>query len=309
MPEKKTVAVYDLSSRRTNIIGVILPRLDSHFITSALRGIETVAARNGYEIIITHSQDSMKKEVAGAQLLFDRRVDGVLASLSVETKDTAHFALFTDKKKPVVLFDSIEDPCSCGTVVIDNARCGYLATEHLIRQGCRRIAIITADLKRTVYKQRYSGFREALHSYGIDFSKELLVTADDTEDSGILAAQKVLQMDASPDGLFITNDLTAVQSMNTLNEAGIRVPQDIAIVGFNNDPVGRLITPALTTIDYPGFQIGKTAASTLLEILSGKRTIQQRTTSFVPPELIIRNSSLKSRAGYTPAAARNLSQK
>lgn len=296
MPEKKKVAVYDLASRKTKTIGVIVPRLDSHFITSALKGIQKVTAEKGYEIIITHSQENMEKEVANAQLLFDRRVAGVLASLSVETKDTAHFTPFTDKRIPVIFFDRVENSCSSGTVVIDNARCGYLATEHLIRQGCKRIAIITTDLKRNVYKQRYKGFREALDSYGMAFSEELLVMEGGGTDGGMDAAQKVLRMDPLPDGLFITNDLTAAVCMHTLNEAGIRVPEDIAIVGFNNDPVGRLITPALTTIDYSGFEMGKMAASTLLEHLSCRKSMEERTTAIVPSALIVRGSSLKSLA-------------
>ncbi|MDO6430316.1 substrate-binding domain-containing protein [Flavitalea sp. BT771] len=296
MPEKKRVAVYDLASRKSKTVGVIVPKLDSHFITTALKGIQEITTESGYDIIITHSQENMEKEAANVRLLSDRSVDGVLASLSVETKGTAHFSPLTDKGTPVVFFDRVEDACSSGTVVIDNARCGYLATEHLIRQGCRRIAIITSDLKRDVYKQRYKGFREALDSYGIAFSQELLLLPEGDSDTGTDAAQKVLHMKPLPDGLFITNDLTAAICMHTLNEAGIRVPEDIAIVGFNNDPVGRLITPALTTIDYPGFEIGKTAASTLLAHLSGRKTVTERTTAIVPSSLIIRNSSLRSQA-------------
>ena len=301
MPEKKSVSVYDLAGRKTKTIGVIIPRLDSPFITSALKGIQQVITGRGYELILTHSRESLEKEVANAQLLFDSRVDGVLASLSAETKDTAHFTPFTRKGIPIVFFDSAEQTCSSGTVGIDNARCGYLATEHLVRQGCRRIAIITSDFSRNGYEQRYRGFREALESCGLAFSSELLVRVrggaedggekcDGTED-GMEAARKVLRMHPLPDGLFITDDLTAAVCMYVLNEAGIRVPEDIAIVGFNNDPVGRLIKPALTTIDYPGFEIGKTAAYALLARFSGRKRVERRTTVLVPSSLIVRDSS------------------
>jgi LacI family transcriptional regulator len=292
MPEKKSVAIYDLASRRTKTIGVIVPKLNSHFITSALKGIQKVIADKGYEIIITHSQESMEKEEASAQLLFDRQVDGVLASLTIGTKSTAHFTPFIDNRIPVVFFDRVDRAHSSGTVVIDNAGCGFLATEHLIRQGCKRIAIITSDLGSDVYAQRYKGFRGALEKYDIAFTNDLLINGD----LGMDAARQVLRLKPLPDGLFITNDLAAAMCMHALKEAGIRIPEDIAIVGFNNDPVGRLITPALTTVDYPGFEVGRTAALSLLDHLTGRRSCKPRTTAVVPSALIVRGSSLRSQA-------------
>ena len=296
MPAKKRVAVFDLASRRTKTIGVIVPRLDSHFIMAALRGIQEVISEKGYEIIITHSQESREKEMANVRLLFERNVDGVLASLSAETKGTAHFTPFIDRGIPVVFFDSVKKAHSSGAVVIDNARCGYLATEHLFRQGCRRIAIITSDPKRDVNAQRYQGFRKALEKYDLPFLKELLITCDTGIEGGMNAAKQVLRMQPLPDGLFITDDLAAAVCMQALKDAGVRVPGEIAIVGLNNDPVGRLITPALTTIDYPGFEVGKTAASRLVDHLWGSVAAQGLTTAVVPPALIVRASSLRSLA-------------
>jgi len=296
MPGKKNIAVYDLARRKTKTVGIIVHKLDSHFMLSALKSIQKMTTENGYEVIITHSQESLEKEAANARLLFDRGVDGVLASLSAETRDTAHFTSFMDKGVPVVFFDCMEKMPDNDTVVIDHAGCGFLAAEHLIRQGCRRIAIISADLERGVYAERYKGFRNALEKYNMTFSKELLITADIGIDDGMDAARRVLRMRPLPDGLFITNDLAAAACMHTLKEAGIRVPDDIAIVGFNNDPVGRLITPALTTIDNPGFEIGRTAATRLLDYLSGNGYRDRQTTAVVPPALIIRASSLRSQA-------------
>ena len=278
---------------QTHTIGIIVHRLDSHFIKSALQGIEKVTTACGYELIITHSQENMEKEVENAKWLYDRGVDGIIASLSVETKGLAHFEAFREKGIPVVFFDRVEKACNSDMVVIENFRCGFLATEHLIRQGCKRIAIITSSLKSNVYAQRYKGFREALNNYKVPFSEELLIKGDIDSDDGVNAAKKILQLRQLPDGLFITNDLAAAICMHTLKEAGIEVPDDIAIVGFNNDPVGRLITPTLTTIDYPGLEMGKTAAVSLLNHLSGKLPLTQARTAIVPSGLIIRNSSLR----------------
>lgn len=276
----------------TNTIGVIVPRLDSYFITSALKGIREVAAGQGYELIITHSQESMEKEKANAQLLVDWQVDGVIASLSLETKGLSHFKAFMDKGTPVVFFDRVERTDHSDIVVIDNARCGFLATEHLIKQGCRRIAIISSSLERNVYMQRFKGFREALKDYTIPFTEDLFILGDGDRDGGAAVASLIMEMRTMPDGLFFTDDLAAALCMHTLKEAGIRVPEDIAIVGFNNDPLGRLVTPALTTIDYPGFEMGTTAAINLLDRLSGCHAAHCRT-AVVPAALIVRGSSLR----------------
>jgi len=277
---------------KTNIIGVIVPTLDSYFITSALSGIREVVAEEGYELIITHSRESMKKEIASAQLLFDWGVDGVIASLSAETKDLSHFMPFTDTGIPVVFFDSAERMDHSDIVLVDNARCGFLATEHLIKQGCRRIAIISSSLERNVHMQRFKGFREALKDYTIPFTEELLILGDIDMDGGAAIARLILEMRPMPDGLFFTNDLAAALCMHCLKEAGVRVPEDIAIVGFNNDPLGRLVTPTLTTIDYPGLEIGRTAAENLLDHLSCCHGGQSRT-AVVAAELIVRGSSLR----------------
>ncbi|MHA4806833.1 LacI family DNA-binding transcriptional regulator [Flavitalea flava] len=295
MPEKKRVAVYDIARKKTKTVGIIVNKLDSHFITCALKGIETVTTARGYDIIITHSQESMEKEAKNVQLLFDRKVDGVIASLSVETCNLSHFSAFTDKGIPVVYFDRAQIAGNGGMVGIDNSKCGFLATEHLTKQACRRIAIITSSLTTNIYAERYKGFREALNKYNIPFDDELLILVDIEKDGGADAAEKIIRMDPMPDGLFITNDLAAAMCMQALKDAGIRVPEDIAIVGFNNDPVGRLIKPTLTTIDYPGHEIGKVAASSLLDQLSGKRSPGQTRAlrAIVPSALIVRASSIK----------------
>jgi LacI family transcriptional regulator len=288
MPDNKT-----LRSQRTPVIGVIVHRLDSYFVTSALKGIEEAVAGSGYELIVTHSQESMEREVANARLLFDNQVDGVIASLSLETKGLGHFKAFTNEGVPIVFFDRVAETEGSDRVVIDNAGCGYLATEHLIRQGCKRIAILTSSLERNVYAQRYEGYRAALEKYEMPFTREWLILEDHDKEAGPDAAIQISRMRPMPDGLFITNDRAAAMCMHGLKEAGIRVPEDIAIVGFNNDPVCRLITPTLTTIDYPGYEMGRSAAISLLDRLAGGKTAVQSKTAIIPSGLIVRDSSMK----------------
>jgi LacI family transcriptional regulator len=283
----------NLRQQHTKTIGVIVHELNSNFITSVLAGIEKVTTEAGYDIIIAHSSESYEKEVANANNLFHKRVDGLIASLAFDTNDLEHFKPYIDKRVPLLFFDRVEQNENSTVVIIDNAKCGYLATKHLIDQGCRKIAHITSSLKRNVYSQRYKGYKDALFDNGIDFDESLLIVSDLSEKAGIEAAMKILKMKPFPDGAFITNDFVAAVCMRTLKEHGISIPDDIAIVGFNNDAIGKLIEPSLTTINYPGEAIGEIAARNLINHLKGISNIYQTNTIVARSDLIIRKSSLK----------------
>lgn len=282
-----------LRQNQTNTIGVIVHELNSTFITSVLAGIEKVATEAGYDLIIAHSSEDPKKEAANAKNLFHKRVDGLIASLSFETADLDHFKPFADKGLPLIFFDRVEQDGNYPVVVIDNARCGYIATTHLIEQGCKHIAHVTSSLKRNVYSQRFKGYKDALYDNGLPFHENMLIINDLSEKAGIDAAMQILKMKPLPDGVFITNDFVAAVCMRTLKEHGISIPADIAVVGFNNDAVGKLIEPALTTINYPGIDMGEIAARNLINHLKGVNNINQTNTIIVRSELIIRKSSLK----------------
>ena len=283
----------NLRNQNTNTIGVIVHELNSNFITSVLAGIEKVTTEAGYDLIIAHSSESYQKEIANARNLFEKRVDGLIASLSFDTKNIDHYKPFKDKNVPVIFFDRVEQEGNNMVVIIDNAKCGYQATQHLIEQGCKRIAHITSSLKRNVYSQRFNGYKDALYDAGISFDASLLIINDLSERAGIESAMQVLKMDPLPDGLFITNDFVAAVCMRTLKENGVRIPEDIAVVGFNNDAIGKLIEPALTTINYPGIDVGEVAARNLINHLKGIGNIQNTNTIIIRSNLIIRKSSLK----------------
>ena len=286
----------NLRTSKTNTIGVLVHELNSNFITSVLAGIEKVTAEEGYDIIIAHSSERYEKEAANAQNLFDKRVDGLIASLAVDTRNLDHYNSFMEKNVPVLFFDRVEQDGKNTVVIIDNAKCGYLATDHLIKQGCKRIAHVTSSLKRNVYSQRYKGYRDALFDNNIPFDESLVIVQDLSEKSGVDAALKMLKMTPRPDGVFLTNDFVAAVCMRTLKEHGLSIPKDIAVVGFNNDAVGTLIEPALTTINYPGEDMGEIAARNLINHLKGISSLHQTNTIVVRSELIVRKSSLKKEA-------------
>lgn len=283
----------NLRQQQTNTIGVIVHELNSNFITSVLAGIEKVTTEAGYDLIIAHSSESYTKEAANAKNLFHKRVDGLIASLAFDTSDLEHFKPFIDKDVPVMFFDRVEQDGNNTVVIIDNCKCGYQATKHLIDQGCKRIAHVTSSLKRNVYSQRYKGYRDALFDNKISFDESLLLINDLSEKAGIESAMQILRMKPLPDGIFLTNDFVAAVCMRTLKEHGILIPDDIAIVGFNNDAIGKLIEPALTTINYPGLDMGEIAARNLINHLKGISNMHQTNTIIVRSELIIRKSSLK----------------
>ncbi|MDB5207165.1 MAG: LacI family transcriptional regulator [Flavisolibacter sp.] len=283
----------NLRQQQTKTIGVIMHELNSSFMTSVLAGIEKITTEAGYDIIIAHSSESAKKEAANAKNLFHKRVDGLIASLAVDTADLDHYKSFINKGIPIVFFDRVEQNGNNTVVIIDNAKCGYIATKHLIDQGCKRIAHITSSLTRNVYSERYKGYQQALAENKIKIDESLLIISDLSEKAGIEAAAQILKMKPRPDGIFITNDFVAAVCIRTLKEAGIKIPEDIAIVGFNNDAIGKLIEPALTTINYPGNDMGEIAARNLINHLKGVSNLEQTNTIIVRSDLVIRKSSLK----------------
>lgn len=283
----------NLRKQKTHTIGIIVHELNSNFITSVLAGIEKVTTAAKYDIIIAHSSESYEKETANALNLFHKRVDGVIASLSFDTKDLDHFQVFASRGIPVIFFDRVEENSESTKVIIDNYKSGYQATQHLIEQGCKKIVMVTANLNRNVYAQRFKGYKDALFDNKIVFDENLLLIKDLSERCGVEAAMQILKMNPLPDGAFITNDFSAAVCMQTLKDNGISIPKDIAVVGFNNDAISKIVEPQLTTINYPGIDIGEIAATNLINHLKGVSNIAQTNTIVVRSDLIIRKSSLK----------------
>lgn len=282
-----------LRKQKSHTIGIIVHELNSNFITSVLAGIEKVSTEAGYDLIIAHSSESSKKESANASNLFHKRVDGLIASLSFDTDLMDHFQPYINRGIPLVFFDRVDEKSDNPKVIIDNYKCGYEATQHLIEQGCKRIAIVTASLTRNVYAQRFGGYKDALFDHDIKYNEKYLLIKDLSEQSGVEAALEIMRLKPMPDAAFITNDFSAAVCMQTLKEYGVRIPEDIAIVGFNNDVISKIVEPQLTTINYPGIDIGEIAARNLIGLINNDASVQQTNTVIVKSELIIRKSSVK----------------
>lgn len=284
-----------LRTRKTNTIGVIVPRLNSYFISTVLAGMETTANKEGYNLIISQSLESFEKEQQAVLTMYNKQVDGLLISLAADTPSIEHLELFFSRKIPVIFFDRAQTTNLHTSILIDNFRAAYRATTHLLEQGCKRLMHLGGNTLRNVYADRLAGFKQALKDHHIRFSDKLLLQTDLSEDAGLAAADYILELKDRPDGVFVANDNCAVHCMRRLLQEGVKIPEDIAFVGFNNDPITRVIDPGLTSINYPGLTLGITAIQTMLNHINGVATLENTSSVVLREELVIRASSLRNK--------------
>jgi LacI family transcriptional regulator len=284
----------NLRNNRSNTIGVILPRLDSNFQSSVVAGIERKVSQYGFNLIISQSRESREKEDANIATMFNSRVDGLLASLACDTCDLSHFENLLRKGIPVVLFDRVKDhpKYNCSRVIIDNVKAGKDATAHLLDAGCRRIMYVGDNLASSVYADRHQGYLQALTDGGLTAEPELTFITKLDEESGERVLSRIRELGDPPDGIFAANDTSAVSIICALKNAGFRIPEDVALVGFNDVHIARVVDPPLTTIRYPGEEMGEVAAATLIEILTSSEPMVAKTI-VLDHHLIVRSSSSK----------------
>lgn len=285
-----------LRTQNTNTIGVIIPKLDSLFMSSVISGIEKIANNAGYNLIISQSFESEEKEKKNATTMFNSRVDGLIVSLSNDTKDFSHFKSFIKRGVPLIFFDRIANELPSTKVVIDNFKAGYSATKHLIEQGCKNILHITSSLNRNVYRDRFEGYKKALEDHGIPYNSELFISNDLSESAIIDCIENdVLKRKTMPDGIFITNDFSAAFAITALKQAGIKIPEDIAVIGFNNDLISKVTAPPISTVNYPGREMGESVARILVNHLNGSGALDITNVIVLNTDLIIRESSLRNK--------------
>ncbi|MBN1926881.1 MAG: LacI family DNA-binding transcriptional regulator [Prolixibacteraceae bacterium] len=283
----------NLRTKRTQTLGVIVPRLDSNFMSTVLAGIEKIASECGYNLIITQSFESAIKEKNNALTLYNSRVDGLIVSLASDTTGMNHFAPFIEKKIPLLFFDRVSDCMDCVNIVIDNLQMGYEITNHLIEQGCKKIMHVRGNQNRNVYAERFAGYKKALEANKIPFDPDLVIETDLSIESGFDVAKKISAMKEKPDGIFLANDACASGCIKQLKIEGIKIPEEIAVSGFNNDPISQLIEPNLTTINYQGYEMGEMVAKLMINHLNGNSPLSLTNKIVLRAELIVRGSTLR----------------
>jgi LacI family transcriptional regulator len=272
-------------------IGVLVPQVDRHFFATVLRGIDEVATQADYKVMICQSYESQLKELALIRSLLGGKVDGLIASVSIETSDSKNFESFIQRGIPLVFFDRVLDTLKASKVVIDDYKGGILAVEHLISKGCKRIAHFAGPQHIQVYANRTQGYIDTLENHGHKVDPNLIFHGIITRETGCEAMQKILSMSPRPDGLFSSGDYSALGAMLCALEAGLSVPDEIAFVGFANEPFGSIITPTLTSIDQHALEMGRQAALLLIEEIENKTNTFVPRTVMLDPHLIERRST------------------
>lgn len=282
-----------LRNGKSNIIGIIVPTADRSFFSSVVRGIEEIANQSRYNVMICQTYDSYEKEVQTVEALLNARVDGIIASHGKETANFDHFRKIKAKGIPLILFDRSNDDLEVSHVVIDDYLGGYKATEHLILQGCKRIAHFTNGRKISIYKERLRGYREALENHGLKYDEQLVVESNLQLEDGRNSMLQLLKLNPLPDAVFSSSAYGAMGALQVLKEKRITIPDEMALVAFSNEAFTSFTEPALSAIDQHSMRIGNAAAEIFLEEISAgnEKFIPQKIV--LTPELIVRASSLK----------------
>ena len=259
---KPNAFAVNLRTKESKTIGLIVPAIVHHFFSNVIKGIVSQAEKKGYLVIILQSNESYELEKKQIDLLLSHRVDGILISLANETANFNHLNEIIEQEKPLVMFDKIAKIVKCSKVIINDRQAAYTATKHLIDTGCKRIAHFRGALLPQNSIDRFLGYKKALLDNNLPYDPSLVYLCecgDMSFEEGKKNAQQLLKDHNDVDGIFINTDLVAIGAMTEFNKQGIKIPEDISIVGFSNWFMSSVISPTLTTIDQPGYQMGKTA--------------------------------------------------
>lgn len=292
-----------LKQGNSKSIGIVVSTIENNFFSQVINGIESVAYSKGYNVIITQTHESYDLEVLNVKHLTFRSIDGILISLSTETNDIEHLNVLHKKGLPIVFFDRVSADIDTHKVIADNYSGAYEGTVHLIHSGYKKIAHITSSANISITRERLEGYRKALEDNGITFNanyiKYCLHGGKDLDEIKI-ALNDLLLMDDRPDAIFTASDRITVTTLLLLHKLKIKIPEEIALLGFTNTQLADVLNPSLSSVYQPGFEIGKNAAEMLISLIESKRPVTAFETKVLPTQLFIRNSS-------SPAGNKDLS--
>jgi LacI family transcriptional regulator len=282
-----------LRSSKTRTIGVIIPEIAHFFFATVITGIEDLAARKGYNVILCHSNEQYEKEVKDARALLSHRVDGLLVSLAKTTTDFSHFDAFTKQKRPLVFFDRVPPDVWTSSVTVEDEQGAFIATEHLIEQGCKRIVHLAGPDKLNISIDRQKGYLRALKTNGIEVDAGLII--DCNLGAHLEEADQIVtglfDKGLKFDGVFANNDLSAVGALKAIKRKGFKIPQEVAVIGYSNWPLAALVEPALSSINQPGYEMGRIAAQMFFDQIANPD--QPPRHEVLKTHLVARESSLR----------------
>ncbi|WP_373497231.1 LacI family DNA-binding transcriptional regulator [Aquiflexum sp.] len=276
---------------KSKVLGVIVPELTSHFFSSNISGIQDTAYKRGYNIMICQSNESYEQEKANVRTLVSSQVDGLLISLSRETKTYEHIQELYDREIPFIMFDRVTEEIPVSKVTVDDAHGAYMVVQHLLEQGCKNIAYFSGPEDLYISKKRKEGYLEALAEYGISEEESRVYVTDLTQEMNRQVTLDMLGSEDIPDAIFAMIDPLAVDVMMVLKEKGIKIPEQIALAGFTNNPTSAVVDPSLTTVSQPGYEMGQLAANHLLDQLD--EIVSDDPQSFVLLTTLVERNSTK----------------
>lgn len=280
-----------LKSGKSNNVGVIVPRIDSNFFSSVIRGIEEELNPHGYHVIICQTNGDEKKEIDNIDALLNSQVDGILISTS--SRDKHAFERILNKEVSLVFFDRKKTMKNVSSVTINDYEGGYKATKHLIDNGCKIIAHFSGDTNIEIFKERFEGYKQALIDNNIEFKEEYVVETKSTLEDGKKAINKLLKLKKPPEALFSASDFAALGAIQELKLKGIKVPTDFSVIGFANEPFTKFMELSISTINQFPLEMGKMTAKVFLEQVNNTEKVKIEKKVVLEPELIIRKSSKK----------------
>lgn len=282
-----------LRSGKSNLVGVIVPKTNSNFFSSVIENIEKVLNKEGYNIIITQSNESYKKECDSIQTLLFTQVDGIIASMANETTDLEYFEKVKQKGIPLIMFDRGENDLNVDYIGIDDYNSSHIIVEHLVSQGCKRIAHIGGYKHTRIFNNRIRGYVDALKKFNLPLDEELLLESSLTIENGREKMMQLLALKNRPDAVYVAGDYAALGALQVLNENNINMPNEIALVGFGNEPFTSMVTPSITSLNQHSDEIGRKAAEAFLHHVKKSNVNQTLNKIILESELIIRDSSNK----------------
>ena len=262
-------AASNLRSHKTKTVAVIIPCVANNFFSLSIKGIEEIARQYGYHVLIYQTHENIEAEVAFTNSLLNGRVDGILTSVSSSEYNSEYYTNLV-KKIPLVFFDRVYENLDAVKVTTDDYEIAFQATEHLIECGCIKIAYLYGLENLPAGKARFAGYRDALEAHGIDFAEQLVIKYQDDEELN-LQHIKGLLMEYKPDALFSSMEEFIIPAYCACREMDQKIPDNVKILSFSNLSTAKLLSPSLTTISQPAFEIGREAAKCLFKILNNKQ--------------------------------------
>lgn len=292
---KRNTLASNLRKGHTKTIGVVVPRINQNFFSNVIAGIEDTTYQKGYNLIICQSNESHEKEIKCVNTLINQHVDCIVISVSVDSYDYKHLQNVIDQGIQLIQFDRVADELETLKVINDNEQASFEAICHLIEQGYKKIALLEGPQNLNIFRQRKIGYLNALRKYDMPVIDEFIIENAWTKELGAEATRKLLRLPNPPDAIFAsTSDFSALGVLEVASDLSIKVPSELGICGYSNEPFTEITSPSITTIDQFSIYMGKTIANLYFQEMENNDTIVVPKIISIKPKLIVRSSTSRS---------------